>query len=342
LGRVKILNQEEMNEKATKAAIILLALGGSLGSRLMKEFEPGEIKQFASSAASLSEIDPNLLDELIDEFSSEMNKPVLLQGGDRPTRNFLAEALPADQVNMILGFEDVPFVPVWQNFMAGSENTLAPYLLDEHPQTVTFILTKLDLDLSARIISLLPRELRDSVTRRLLKMQSVAPAPGKAVQQCLQVDLLTQADTGLEKEGLARMATLLNKMDKEQVDKILDGLRAVRPSEAAALKKLLFSFDDIPKLEQKYRLILFDKVQTEQVMLALRGAEGELKETILSSLGARARRMIEAELNGGEVEVTKEVSAARRSIAETALRLASTGEISIEEPSIVDEAKDAA
>jgi flagellar motor switch protein FliG len=326
------LNREEMNERASKAAIILLALGGSIGSRLIKEFDPDEIKQFASSAALINEVDPVFLDNLIAEFSSEMNRPVLLQGGDVHTRAFLTEALPAEQVDRILGVEETSFAPIWQQFTLGSENTLAPYLLDEHPQTITFILTKLDIDLSARIVSLLPRDLRDTVTRRLLKMQTVGDEPSKVVQICLQSDLLTQADTGLEKEGRARMATLLNKMDKEQVETILEGIRAVRPVEAAALKRMLFSFEDILKLEQKDRLVLFDKVQTEQVMLALRGVEAELKEIILSSLGARARRMIEAELNGAEGDVTKDVDVARRSIAETALKLASTGEITIAEP----------
>ena len=189
---------------------------------------------------------------------------------------------------------------------------------------------------------MLPRELRDSVTRRLLKMQPVDAEPGRMLQICLQEDLLTQADTGLEMEGRARMATLLNKMEKEQVDMILDGLQAVRPQEAAALRRMLFAFEDILKLDQKYRLILFDKVQTEQVMLALRGVDGELKETILASLGARARRMIEAELNDAAPEITKEVAAARRSIAETALRLAANGDIEIGEADAEDSSKAAA
>jgi flagellar motor switch protein FliG len=330
--KAKNLNLNEMSESASKAAIILLALGGSMGSRLMKEFDPDEIKQFAASAASVHEVDPSFLDSLVDEFSSEMNRPARLQGGDVPTRAFLAEALPTDQLDTILGNAQAAFVSVWPRFALGSENTLAPYLLDEHPQTIAFILTKLDVDLSARIVSMLPRELRDTVTRRLLKMQSVAEAPSEAVQRCLQADLLTQADTGLEKEGRTRMAAFLNKMDKAQVDTILDGLHAVRPAEAAALRRMLFSFEDILKLEQKDRLVLFDKVQTEQVMLALRGVDAGLKEIILSSLGARARRMIEAELNGAETGITKEVDAARRSIAETALRLAASGDITIVEP----------
>jgi flagellar motor switch protein FliG len=333
-----------MNERATKAAIILLALGGSFGSKLLKEFKPDEIRQFAASAATLNEIDPAILGELVDEFSSEMDKPVLLRGGGDQARAYLAETFPADQVDKMLGAEESSFDPIWARFTAGSENTLVPYLLDEHPQTVTFILTKLDLDLSAQILALLPHKLRDSVTRRLLKMQPVAFEPGKLVQLSLQADLLSLADTGLEDEGRVRMATLLNKMDKEQVDTILESLKSGRPGDAAALKRLLFSFEDILKLEQKYRLILFDKVQTEQVMLALRGVDGDLKEIVLSSLGARARRMIESELNGPEaaVEVTKEVMAARRSITETALRLSAAGEISIVEADADSPAKDAA
>lgn len=341
------MSYEEINERANKAAIILLALGGSIGSQILKDFEPSEIRRFANSASSLNEIDSTFLGNLVDEFSMEMSKPELLRGGDQQTRTFLAEALPADQVTKILGAEDVPFVTIWQNFASGAENTLVPYLLDEHPQTITFVLTKLDIELSAKIVSMLPRETRDSVTRRLLKMQAVENEPNKMVQICLQADLLTQLDTGLEKEGRARMATLLNKMDKEQAELIMAGLKVARPSEAAALKRLLFSFEDIMKLDQKYRLILFDKVQTEQVMIALRGAEAEIKETVLASLGPRARRMIEAELKDAATEVTKDVAAARRAIAETALRLASTGEISIDEPVAVDEpvaaaAKDAA
>lgn len=332
---------EDIDDRANKAAAILLALGGSIGSQILKDFEPGEIRKFAQMASSLDEIDPAYLLNLVDEFSFEMNKSAPLRGGDQQVRSFLSEALPADQVKKILGAEDIAFVTIWQNFTAGAENTLVPYLLDEHPQTVAFILTKLDADLSAKIVALLPRELRDSVTRRLLKMQSVEYEPNKAVQVCLQVDVLAQASKGLEEEGRARMATLLRKMDKDHVDAILEGLRAVWPGEAAALKKLLFLFDDIRKLDKKYRLILFDKVQTDQVLMAVRGVDPEMKEIILSSLGARARRMIEAELNGASTDVTPAVLDARRAISETALRLVLSGDISLDEPVAADAGKDA-
>jgi flagellar motor switch protein FliG len=326
------MTPDEASSRATKAAIILLAMGGSLGSRLLKEFAPGEIKSFATSASAISEVDPAHLDALVGEFSREMARPAPLKGGDENARAVLSGALTPEEVDKAFGRSADGFKPVWNQFAAGSENTLSPYLLDEHPQTVAFILTQLDPALAARIIAILPRELRDGAARRLLKMQAVTEAVSRKAQDCLRKDLLTDADTGLEKEGRARMAALLNRMDKPEVDAMLDSLRKERPAEAAALRRMLFSFDDIPRLEQKYRLILFDKVQTEQVMFALRGADAELKEIVLSSMGARARRMIESELSNASIEVTKDVVAARQAVAALALQLAASGDIVITDP----------
>ena len=95
---------------------------------------------------------------------------------------------------------------------------------------------------------------------------------------CAQ-DLLAETGGNLENEGRNRMAALLNRMERDQVEQIITSLRRERPEDAEALKKMLFSFEDLPRIEQKHRLVLFDKVQTEQVMLALRGADAGLEGT---------------------------------------------------------------
>jgi flagellar motor switch protein FliG len=322
----------EAKDKATKAAILLLAMGGSLGSRIFKDMAPDAIKSFASSAAAVSQVDPAMLDNLVGEFSEEMARPPALMGGDEQARALLSSALTPEAVDQALGRSADVFVPVWSEFAAGAENTLVPYLLDEHPQTVAYIVSQLDTALAARVISILPRDLRESAARRLLRMHSVSEAASRAVQACLRRDLLAAADTSLEKEGRARMAALLNRMDKAEAEATLEALKKDRPADAQALRKLLFAFEDIPRLDQKHRLVLFDKVQTEQVMQALRGCEADLREIILSSLGARARRMIESELSSASTEVTKDVIAARRAVAAKALELATSGDILIPDP----------
>jgi flagellar motor switch protein FliG len=319
-------------EKAKKASVILLALGGSLSSNLMKEFEADELKRFADTAAELKDIEPDFLVSLVDELSEEIKKSDPLTGGDLITRNFLEEALPLEKVRAIYGQNETVLLNIWKKFTPENEGALTTYLLNEHPQTISFIVSNIDGELSSRIVANLPQELRNSVVLRLLKLRPINQMFSQIAQVNLQNDLLMKSDDKSELEGISRIAKLLNQMGKENIDLILESLKLTSPSEAAAIKKLLFSFEDIVNLIQKDRLLLFDKVQTEKVMLALRGTTPELKEAILTSLGARARRMIEADLAESSAEVTKDVIAARQSIAEVALRLGSEGVIVLSQP----------
>jgi flagellar motor switch protein FliG len=243
--------------------------------------------------------------------------------------------LPAELSRMLGGKLTRDREPAWTRFETGHENALVPYLLDEHPQTVAFVLSKLDADFAARCLSILPGDFRNTVSRRLLKIQPIDPAIEATVETALQRDLLSKGDAGLEAEGRGRLAAMLNKLDREKSAEILDSLAAWRPEEAARLKRMVFSFEDLGKLSQAARLALFDKLQTEQVIEALRGTNPALKEVALSSLGARARRMVEAEIASDKGVKTKEGDAARNSIAVMVLAMAQRGELELpsgEEP----------
>ena len=318
-----------VRSQARKAATILLALGGSIGSKLFKDFEIDEIRNFAFTAGEIDQIDTNALIDFVDELSNEMNLPEPLLGGEVQTRALLDEALPLDRLKKVFGEDSAALLNIWTQFTIENEGALTPYLLDEHPQTIAYIVQNLNQDLAPRIVSTLPKEIRDSVVRRLLNMKPVNKTCDQIVQLNLQNDILTQVADNSKSEGRSKLAKLLNKMDKDQVEIILDSMQISLPGEAAAIRKMLFSFEDIYRLSQKDRLIMFDKVQTEKVMLALRGVTAELKEIVLSSLGARARRMIEAELGESSPDVTNEVVAARQAIADTVLKLAAAGTIEI-------------
>jgi len=324
---------EQAVEQAKKASVILLALGGTLSSSLIKEFKTDEIKRFAQSATALQQIDPDYLITLVEELSSEMRKSDPLTGGELQTRTFLDEALPSGKVQAVYGNNIKAELDIWKDFSSGSESMLTPYLLDEHPQTIAFILSKLSSELSPRIIATLPRGIRNTIVMRLLKIRPVEKSYDQIAQVNLQNDLLFKADNTAELEGRKRIAKLLNNMEKENIDAILNELKGVAPVEATEIRRMLFSFEDIIQLDQKDRLALFDKVQTDQVMLALRGAQPDLKEAILAAIGARARRMIEAELAEISNDITKEVKSARQNISETALRLAAEGIINLNQPS---------
>ena len=129
----------------------------------------------------------------------------------------------------------------------------------------------------------------------------------------------------------ARVAGIINQMEREQVEDVLQTIEASEPVLAQQLKKLLFSFEDIPKLSERARAILFDQVATETLILALRGAEEAIKAAILPALGARTRRMVEAELSSSDSRPPpRDILRAQRLIAETVLKLSEQGTIEMD------------
>ena len=322
----------EQRSGQEKAAIVLLALGSELGPKILQKFDAEEIRMIMESASTIAALDKDGLDVLVDEFAAHFAKSLGLSTGFDEVRSLVEQAFSPGELAAMLGPAAVEArEPVWKRFELGSESSLVPYFLDEHPQTIAAVLARLDASLAARCLSMLPGDLRDGVARRLLKLNQVLPRPLELLESNIERDLLTRSNTGLLDEGRQRVAGLLNKLDREVSAGIFEGLSAARPEEARRLRKMIFSFDDIDKLSQPARLALFDKLQTEQVIAALRGMPVSFKETALSSLGARARRMVEAELANDNGQMTKEGEAARRTIADMVLAMAARGELELPE-----------
>ena len=314
-----------------KVAILLLSLGQDLGSTLLQKFDAKEIKAIMASAGALGSVGKDDLDFLVDDFAAHFAKAIGLGTDFESMRSLVEKAFPPTQLAELLGNSPLATAhePVWRQLTAGSENSLVPYLLDEHPQTVAFVLSKLDSEFAARCLSILPGDFRMTVARRLLRMQPVSEDAEGVVEDAIRQDLLSKGSSNVEAEGRTRLAGMLNRLDRDLSGSILDAVAAWRPEEAAQLKRMIFSFEDLDKLSQPARLALFDKLQTEQVIAALRGMSAGLKEVALSSLGARARRMVEAELANDNGQKTREGDAARKAIATMVLEMAQKGELEL-------------
>lgn len=313
-----------------KVAILLLALGDKLGTQLLKKFDASEVKAIMSSATSITRVEKQDLDMLVDDFAANFARALGLGTDFDAVKSLVERAFSPGELSRMLGTQIMQAgEPVWKKFDSGMENALVPYLLDEHPQTIAYIFSKLDPEFAARCLSILPGDFRITVARRLLKVQAAFPAIEDIVETALEKDLLARSDAGLEAEGRGRLAAMLNKLDRDKSGEILAGVAAWKPDEAAKLKRMLFSFEDMGKLTQEARLALFDKLQPDQIVVALKGMEAALKEVALSSLGARARRMVEAELVNDKGARTKESEAARSAIVSRVLEMAQRGEIDL-------------
>ncbi len=324
---------------SARAAILLIALGSSGASRILKHFSSEEIRRLKEAASGLAAIAPEAVEELVDRFQDAFKKAPGLDGPARQMNELLQIALGEDEFQQLFvtaGAEmpgtgpSEPVGNVWEAVAGLEGEVLAPQLAREHPQIVAILLSKVPSDTASIIVRQFEAAFRHAVMRRMMSLRPLSPPVltlfETHVRQAYLGGAATSDDNG---GGHTVLAEIVNRLDKSQTDELLDAIRSVQPADADTLQKLLFAFEDVAGLSQKARLTLFDAVPTETVILALRGVEGEIREGVLASLGARGRRMVEAEL-GQAVDVqASEVEGARRRIASEALRLSAEGRIKL-------------
>jgi flagellar motor switch protein FliG len=191
------------------------------------------------------------------------------------------------------------------------------------------VLSKVKPACAAKVMAQLPAPLRNGVMRRMLTFKPIVDATMKMIEQTIHEDFMINLARNAAADTHSRMADIVNKMERQSMEEVLDNLTQTRPKSAEILKSLLFTFDDIIHMTPRARTTLFDQVPHEKVILALKGTNGPLRNVVLSALTARARRLVEHELEGGEPAAQRDVLDARRAITDQALEMASRGEIEL-------------
>lgn len=315
---------------ADKVAALLLALDKSVAGRLMARFDPAELKMISRSAADLGMVTAPELDAVVEEFAEEFSAGASLFGTASEVERLLSGILPAEQVAEIM--QDVlgnANRSIWERISGVSEGILAAYLQKEHPQSAALILSKVKPSCAAKVMGLMPQELRNGMMRRMLSMKPVVEETMRIVEKTLHEDFMLNFARNMGVDTHSRMADIINKMERDQMEDVLDSLAQARPKAAEILKGLLFTFEDVVKLAPRARVAILDQIPTERIVIALKGTEAEFRDAILSSLGARARRMVEHELANGEPVGQKDVIEARRAVTDLALEMAGRGEIEL-------------
>lgn len=319
--------------QAQKAAAVLVAMGKPSAARLLKFFKLDELKILIEAARRLRTVPQAELEKVIQEFEDEFTEGVgLLDSADRIDM-LLSDSLPPEEINLLMGKENTQEIDggdVWRELEKLEPARLAKILEQEHPQTVAAILSAMAPQAASRVVVTLDRALRGEVMRRLASLGQIPPAARRLIERRITETLRTEAKGGSDSEGQARVATLLNELDKETANELIRDLESAGAEDVDAIRARLFTFDDVVHLSQKARVTLLDGLSTDLVTLALRDASPEVKEAVLSALGTRSRRMIESELSMPADGVpADEVASARRRIAATALQLAQEGKLEL-------------
>lgn len=315
-----------------KSAIVLLSLDKPLAAEVMSQLRKEEVEALTMEIAKLQEVSKEEQEGAIDEFYNlGMARTEIERGGFEYAQALLEQSLGKDKAQQILDVvkQSMSSVPFGFLHKAGADNLLT-FVSEEHPQTIALILSHLPPTLAAEVLAGLNATKQLEVVRRVANMEQTSPEVIRDVERSLEVRMSSAFNQQLEKAGgVQAVAEILNVADRMTNKGILENLGADDPELVDQIKRLMFTFDDLMKLDDKSIQSLLKEVENSQWAMALKGASEELRSKILGNLSQRAAAMLTEEMEYlGPVRVS-DVEAMQQIIVDAVRRLEDAGEIVI-------------
>jgi len=313
-----------------KAAILLVALGDDASQAIFPHLRDEEIQDLGKEIAVLERATTEEAQSVMEEFYTlALARSYVLQGGVEYAKKVLRKSLPPERCRDILErlTKYLDQGPGFQNLRKADPRLLSKIIQKEHPQTIAFILSHLDVSKAAHAIASLPTELQVDVARRMANLEEISPEVVKKVSQVLDKKIVSMAGSSIEVEGVKTVADVLNRMGRNESKNILDRLEQENPELAARIRQLMFVFDDIAFLPDKAIQEILKRSDKQTLTLALKGSNDELKEKFFRNMSSRAVETLKEEMSYmGAVRVS-EVSEAQAAVTEIVRQLEEEGVI---------------
>ncbi|MCV6576138.1 MAG: flagellar motor switch protein FliG [Cohaesibacter sp.] len=330
--------EERELDGAEKSAILLLALGDEHGAEIWKRLDDIEIKQVSIAMAKLGGITPNMLDNLIVEFVSRLTSKGAVTGNYDSTERLLLSFLPQDRVSTIMEEIRGPAGRnMWEKLSNVQENVLANYLKNEYPQTVAVVLSKIKSDHAARVLSIMPEDFGLEVINRMLSMEAVQKEVLEKVEQTLRVEFMSNLSTTSRRDAHEVMADIFNNFDRQTEARLLAALEEENRESAEKIKQLMFTFEDLSKLDAGGIQTLLQNVEKDAMALALKGANETIRELFFGNMSTRAAAMLQEDMETMGPVRLKDVDEAQGTMVNVAKDLAARGELMISKGNGEDE-----
>ena len=312
------------------AAILLMSLGELEASEVFKHLSPKEVQKLGEAIAKTKSISRERADGVIGKFTDIAASHSLLvaDSGDY-VRSVLKRALGDDKAAMLIdrilqggdvsGIESLK----WMDSIS-----VAELLRSEHPQIVAAILVHLDFDQGAEILKLMTERQRNEVMLRIATMEGIQPSALKDLNEVLfQVlsgtDRVRKSSLG----GVKTAAEMINLLGAKIEGTVVESIRSYDPDLAQRIMDKMFVFDDLVKLDNKAIQMVLKEIASDTLISALKGANPELTEKILSNMSSRAAETLREDLESRGPMRLSEVEAQQKEVLKTVRRLADEGQI---------------
>jgi flagellar motor switch protein FliG len=323
---------------AERAAVIMLSLGEEHSEKIWRMMDEEEIKEISQVMSNLGTVSSALIEKLLVDFVGQMSGTGSLMGSYESTERLLASILPGDKVGGIMEEIRGPAGrTMWDKLANVNETVLANYLKNEYPQTVSVVLSKIKPEHAARVLGSLPEEFALEVVQRMLRMESVQKDILDKVEQTLRVEFMSNLARTQKRDAHEQMAEIFNNFDRQTESRFITALEERSRDSAERIKALMFTFEDLGKLDPGSIQTLLRGVEKDKLALALKGATDGLRDTFFSNMSERAGKILRDDMEAMGPVRLKDVDEAQMRMVNVAKDLANKGEIMIAGGSAEDE-----
>jgi flagellar motor switch protein FliG len=282
-----------------KAAVLLVSLGPDKAAEVFKHLRDEEIESLSLEMAKLHRVDPATTGTVLEEFAATIEAfDSLMSGGVDYAREVLERALGPERALEIIGrLSSVIEMRPFEFLRKTPPEQLVTFLRNESPQTVALVIANLHTTLASQVLSHLPSGEQAEIALRIARMGETSPEVVKQVEKVMKNKL----DSVVQQEyssagGIKSLAEILNHADRSTERNVLDALTESDEELASEVRRLLFVFEDIVKLDDRSIQLVLREADQKDLALALRGVNDDVKERILSNMSERGATMLVEEM----------------------------------------------
>jgi flagellar motor switch protein FliG len=316
-----------------KAAILCVSLGKDGAAEVFKHLSNDMIEQLTVEMAKTPQVDPGQAEHVLEEFiETSAARGYIAEGGLRYARQVLEKAVGTHRAGEILNrLSAVIEVSPFDYLRTTPPDQIAAFLRNEHPQTIALVVAQLPTTaLAAKVMEMFAPEIQADVATRIAMMGQTSPEVVKEVAQVME----TKLETVLQREyaaagGVRSLASILNSSNRATERNILDHLQEADGELAEEVRRLLFVFEDILKLDDRAIQLVLREVDSKDLALAMRGSTSDVHEKILSNMSQRGAEMLREEIEFMPPQRRRVVEEAQTKIVAVVRRLEDSGEIVI-------------
>ncbi len=321
-----------------RAAILLLSLGEEHGTPIWNALDDDEVRELSQVMSTLGSVSSALVEKLLVDFVSQISSTGAVMGSFDSTERLLYKFLPKDRVSGIMEEIRGPAGrTMWDKLSNVNESVLANYLKNEYPQTVAVVLTKIKPEHASRVLGALPEDFALECVGRMLRLESVQKDILDKVEHTLRQEFMTNLARTAKRDAHELMAEIFNTFDRQTEARFMTALEERNREAAERIKALMFTFEDLSKLDSGSIQTLLRSIDKDKLGIALKGASAGLRDLFFSNMSERAGKILREDMDAMGPVRLKDVDEAQVAMVGVAKDLANKGEIMISQGNSDDE-----